>query len=100
MAKTIQEVMTVDPTSYPAGPTVADAARAMRGHGRRRRARRAGRRPLWIVTDRDVVVRIVAEGLDPSRVAVGDICSSDLVALSPSDRVEDAVLVGGKARKR
>ncbi len=33
MAKTIQEVMTVDPTSYPAGPTVADAARAMRGMG-------------------------------------------------------------------
>jgi CBS domain-containing protein len=44
-----------------------------------------------IVTDRDIVVRVVAEGRDPSATPIEDIASRDLTAVSPDDPVERAV---------
>ena len=38
-----------------------------------------GRRPVGIVTDRDIVVEIVAAGLDPNLVKVGDLLLRPLV---------------------
>jgi CBS domain-containing protein len=43
------------------------------------------------VTDRDVVIRAVAQGRDPKSTPVREICSSDLVTLSPDDSVGEAV---------
>ncbi len=40
------------------------------------------RRPLGLVTDRDVVLGVVAPGLDPESVTVGDVMSSDLVTVT------------------
>src|SRR5260370_22017355 len=44
-----------------------------------------------IVTDRDVVVRAVAEGKDPKKVKLDEICSHEITAVSPDDPVRDAV---------
>jgi signal-transduction protein with cAMP-binding, CBS, and nucleotidyltransferase domain len=44
-----------------------------------------------IVTDRDITVRAVAEGRDPSSTKLGDICSRDLQSLGPDASVGDAV---------
>jgi len=46
-----------------------------------------------LVTDRDLVVRALAEGRDSATTKLGDICSKDLVVLSPGDSVDDAVRV-------
>jgi CBS domain-containing protein len=46
-----------------------------------------------ILTDRDIVVRGLAEGRDPARTTVGEICSRELTVLSPTDSVGDAVKV-------
>jgi CBS domain-containing protein len=46
-----------------------------------------------LVTDRDIVVRAIADGRDPAQVQVREICSSDLQALAPEDDVERAVQV-------
>jgi CBS domain-containing protein len=46
-------------------------------------------RPVGIVTDRDITVRVVAEGRDPD-TAVREICSGDLVTVSPNDDLERA----------
>lgn len=43
-----------------------------------------------IVTDRDLVVRAIAEGRDPSKTTVGDIMTKGLETLSPEDDVEQA----------
>jgi CBS domain-containing protein len=43
-----------------------------------------------ILTDRDIVVRALAEGRDPARTAVGEICSREMTTLSPSDTIEEA----------
>jgi CBS domain-containing protein len=40
-----------------------------------------GRRPIGIVTDRDIVVEIVAAGLDPNLVKVGDVLLQPLVTV-------------------
>jgi CBS domain-containing protein len=44
-----------------------------------------------IVTDRDIVVRAVADDRDPSQVRLGDICSRDLTTIDASAPVKDAV---------
>lgn len=45
-----------------------------------------------IVTDRDLVVRCVAEGADPDGVALGDLCHGDVVTVGPDDGVDTAVV--------
>ncbi|MEO8063541.1 MAG: CBS domain-containing protein [Pseudomonadota bacterium] len=47
-----------------------------------------GVRPIGVVTDRDIVIAIVAEGEDPQRVIVGDLMTENPVV------IEDSALVG------
>jgi len=44
-----------------------------------------------IVTDRDVVVRAIAEGKDVQSTKVDDVCSGQLATLAPSASIDDAV---------
>jgi CBS domain-containing protein len=46
-----------------------------------------------LVTDRDLVVRFLAGGMDPSTTTVGQVCSRDLVATHPDTPVDEAVRV-------
>ena len=48
-------------------------------------------RPVGIVTDRDLVLGLMAEGLDPALFTVGDIMSTDLVVARPEMDALDAV---------
>ena len=45
------------------------------------------RLPIGILTDRDIVVSVVALGLDPASLLVGDIMSEDLLTCSEGDDV-------------
>ncbi len=45
---------------------------------------------LGIITDRDIVVRCIAEGKDPSEVEVEEILSEELETISPDDDVRRA----------
>lgn len=93
MAQRIKDVMTQKLVTVDATDTVRAAAEKMRDRDIGdvmvvRDGSMAG-----IATDRDITVRAVAEGKDPDSVRVGDICSTDLVAVSPDDSVEDAVRI-------
>jgi CBS domain-containing protein len=60
-----------------------------------------GDRLVGIVTDRDIVVRALAEGRDPIATRVADVCSRDLVTIEPGDSVGGAVrLMREKAIRR
>lgn len=50
----------------------------------------AGDELQGIVTDRDIAIRVVAEGRDPASTAAQDVMSSDLVTISPDDKLTDA----------
>jgi CBS domain-containing protein len=45
---------------------------------------------IGIVTDRDIVVRCIAEGSSPSEIAVDEIISGDLETVAPDDDLETA----------
>jgi CBS domain-containing protein len=93
MADTIQEIMTLQPTTYPATTSLVDAARAMRDNDMGDVLVEQDGDVCGIVTDRDIVVRCVAEGMSPAEVRLGDICSRELTTLTPRDSIDDAVQV-------
>jgi CBS domain-containing protein len=50
-----------------------------------------GDRVVGIITDRDIVVRAVAEGADSRTVKVGDVSSGDPVTVGPDEDLDDAL---------
>jgi len=91
MAQAIKDVMTPDPVCVDPHDSAADAARRMRevDSGAILVAEEGHLKGL--LTDRDIVVRAIAEGRDPSKVEVQEICSADIQALAPDDDVDRAV---------
>jgi CBS domain-containing protein len=97
----IRQVMTTDPVSMPASASLAEAARQMRDAGIGDVIVLEDSRVCGIVTDRDLVVRGLAEGRDPERTQIAEVCSRELTTLSPRDTVERAVeLMRDKAIRR
>ncbi len=47
--------------------------------------------PVGILTDRDIVVSVIAPGLDPASLQVGDIMSEDLLTARDSDDVYETI---------
>ena len=47
--------------------------------------------PVGIITDRDIVVSVIARGLDPASLLVGDIMSDDLLTASEDDDVYETI---------
>lgn len=52
-----------------------------------------GSRPVGIVTDRDIVVRVVAHSVSPELISVGDIMSADLQLISHREGVYGSIEV-------
>lgn len=72
---------------------VADAARAMREKGVLSVlvSRTVDMQPVGIVTERDVLYRVVAEHRGPFKTTLKDVMSSPLVTIDESTPVKDAV---------
>ncbi len=91
MAQSIREVMTPDPVTLPASSPLNEAARQMKQRDIGDVIVLEDSSVCGVVTDRDIVVRALAEDRDPKATKLADICSRDLVTLTPTDSVEDAV---------
>ncbi len=50
-----------------------------------------GTRPVGVLTDRDIVVAVVARKLDPGRVTVGEVMTQPAVTVRHTDSVEKAL---------
>ena len=90
MAQTVNEVMTADPRTVAPDDTVADAARFMRDDDVGALVVVQEGKPTGIVTDRDIVVRAIAEGRDPSSTTVGDIATTSTITVTPDQTAQDA----------
>jgi CBS domain-containing protein len=93
MTRKIRDVMAPLPVEMTSIESVASAARLMRDQAIGAVLVLENGQLRGIVTDRDIVVRTVAEGCDPETTRVGDICSEDLVVLSPDDEIAEAARV-------
>jgi CBS domain-containing protein len=101
MAQKIREIMTESPVTMEVSGSVSDAARAMQRNGIGDVIVVRDGRIQGLVTDRDLVIRVIAEDRDPRTTQVGDVCSPDPACLSPDDDVESAVrLVREQAVRR
>ena len=86
------EVMTPDPVALIESETLVAAAKAMRSNdiGDVIVLDDTNARVKGIVTDRDVVVRALAEGMDPKKTTLASICTEDVTTVSPEDSVDKA----------
>ncbi len=91
MAQSIRDVMTTNPECVSGDTTVADAAKLMRDKDFGGILSMDGDEVSGFLTDRDIAVRVVAEGKDPTSTTVSDVATTDLHTLSPDDTVEDAI---------
>jgi CBS domain-containing protein len=91
MAQSIREVMTQNPELVSGDSTVADAAKLMRDKDFGGVLCGDGDNVSGFLTDRDIAVRVVAEGKDPTSTTVSEVATTDLHTLSPDDSVEDAI---------
>ena len=91
MAQKVREVMTAAPVALRSGQSLVDAARAMREHGIGAVLVQDDGRLQGLVTDRDIVVRAIADGRDPGSTQVAEACSPELVTVTPGDDAEEAV---------
>ncbi|WP_419706171.1 CBS domain-containing protein [Promicromonospora sp. NFX87] len=92
MVQRVADVMTPAPTSVDTTDTIEAAARAMASGDVGALIVESESRIVGIITDRDIVVRGLAEGrgLDAT---VGEIASDQLVTVGPGDPVATAVEV-------
>ena len=93
MAQSINEVMTHDPRTVEASATLVEAARAMKEADAGAIIVTEDDGVAGIITDRDIVVRAVAAGQDPTSATVGDICSRDVTSLTPESSVDEAIQI-------
>jgi CBS domain-containing protein len=101
MVQKVSEVMTSDPVTLTRDASIAEAARLMRDRGIGDVIVIDGDAAEGIVTDRDIVVRAVAEGSDPNGTRLGQVVSGDLMSVAPDDPVERAIqLMRDKAIRR
>ena len=92
MAKQVEQVMTRNPKVVNRSTNLRDAACIMRDSqiGDVLVCEDDGRL-AGIVTDRDIVVRGLAQGCDIDRTTVGEICSAEPIGLAPTATVDEAV---------
>jgi CBS domain-containing protein len=87
----VREVMTPNPIVLNHDASAQEAARQMRDAGVGGILVEAEGELLGIVTDRDIVVRVVADGKSPEQTMLGDCCSEQLHTLTPDLDAEEAV---------
>ena len=93
MAQQVKELMTERPVTLGTDASLAEAARLMRDRGIGDVIVVEGESAAGIVTDRDIVIRGIAEGVDPNTTRVGQVVSGELMSVAPDDPVERAIAV-------
>ncbi|CAO5161049.1 CBS domain-containing protein YhcV [Frankia sp. AiPs1] len=101
MARTVADIMTRDLATIEAGEPVLEAARRMRDADAGDVIVVENGRIVGILTDRDITVRVVADGRDPANTPASQACSHELTTVSADTSIDQAVrLVRDRAVRR
>src|SRR3954466_565527 len=91
MAQTVRDVMTANPSTVERGQPVIEAARLMRESDAGAVVVLDNGQVAGIITDRDITVRVVAEGRDLTGATVGDAATMiDLTTVGPDTSIDQA----------
>jgi CBS domain-containing protein len=100
-ANTVREVMTKNPLSLPDTASLSQAARAMRdSHIGVVMVTDSSDKLAGLVTDRDIVVRAIAEGQDPNHVPLSRVLSKPEFKLEPDASIDQAIKMMSQASIR
>ena len=91
MSKSVKDAMTANPFTVNAEQTVAYAAKVMRDEDVGVAPVVDEARLVGTLTDRDIVVRVIAEGRDPQAVKVRDVASTELITVGPQQDLDEAL---------
>ena len=91
MGKGIREVMTSNPCTIDADKPISYAAKMMRDEDVGLAPVVEGDRLVGTLTDRDIAIRVVAEGHDPDSTKVKDVASKDVVTVDPQQDLDEAL---------
>ena len=100
MAKNVRDAMTDDPRSIGAVESVVAAARLMRDEHIGSLPVTEDKRLVGMITDRHVTTRVVAEGVVPETMSVGDVYSRDVISVEPNNDLEEALLLMARHQVR
>ncbi|WP_250000592.1 CBS domain-containing protein [Actinoplanes sp. M2I2] len=87
----VAEVMTRQVVYLPEATMLDEAAQVMRDRAIGDVVVTRGPTMIGVVTDRDIVVRAIAENLSPTSTSLGDITSHELIMVEQSATVDEAV---------
>ncbi|KUH40483.1 MULTISPECIES: CBS domain-containing protein [Streptomyces] len=90
-ARLVREVMTAGVAAVRPDASLVEAAQLMRAQDVGDVLVADGDLIVGVLTDRDITVRAVAEGADPSTVSAQTVCTPDPVVVGPDDDVATAV---------
>ncbi|AMW13982.1 oxidoreductase [Streptomyces qaidamensis] len=91
MAEYVKDVMTAGVVAVRPDASLVEAAQLMRTQNIGDVVVAEGQDVIGVLTDRDITVRAVAEGIDPMTVSARIACTPNPVTVTPDDRVATAV---------
>jgi CBS domain-containing protein len=91
MAKTIRDVMTKNPCAIDADKPVAYAAKMMRDEDVGLAPIVEGQKLIGTLTDRDIAIRVVAEGKDPQTTIVREVATTRFVTIDSDQDLDEAL---------
>lgn len=86
----VKEIMTKDFEMINSTDSLVAAAKMMKSFNIGVLPVKEGNKIIGILTDRDIVIRALAEGKDANNVTVKDVMSSEIARCSSEDSVEEA----------
>jgi CBS domain-containing protein len=100
MSQSIRDFMTSNPCTIDADKSVAYAAKMMRDEDVGLAPIVEGEKLVGMLTDRDIAVRVAAQGRDPDQVRVRDVASKKLVTIDPQQDLDEALRIMAKHQVR
>jgi CBS domain-containing protein len=91
MGKSVRDAMTSNPCAIDTDKDVSYAAKMMRDEDVGMAPIVEGDQLVGVLTDRDIAIKVVAEGKDPTTVRVHEIASTKLVTVDPDQTLDDAM---------
>jgi CBS domain-containing protein len=100
MAKKVRDAMTAEPRSAEPSQSLVEAAQVMKQEDVGSLPVVEGGRLLAVLTDRDIVVRAVAKGVDLQATRVGDVASREPVTVGPEEDLDEALRLMARHKVR